>query len=171
MSSKLKRRRKNSGKAIQIPGNISETDNLLANTIKSIPSPNEHILTKEEIPQGNIINYTERSKYWSKKINEFLSDKSRGDINKLLQDNSKRMDIFSQLSELGWKYVSHLDPELKFVILKVKLNDENSDDESQVYSCTTADEALYLKLSFPNTNSTQKVIRIDTDFGMQWDQT
>ena len=170
MSSKLSlsRRRKNSGKTAQKSENVLESDNLPAKALKSIPSPNEPILTKEEIPQGNIINYTERSKYWSEKINEFLSDKSRGDIGKLLQDNSKKIDIFSQLSELGWNYVSHLDPELKFVILK--LNNENT-DESQEYSCKTADEGLYLKLSFPDTNSTQTIIRIDTDFGMQWDQT
>ena len=138
-----------------------------AKSLKPFSCPNEPI--KEEIPQGNVINYTERSKYWSDKITDLLSDKSRGDIGKLLQENCKRIDIFSQLSELGWKYVSHLDPELKFCSLK--LNDEKDTDESQEYSCTAGNEGLYLKLSFPDTNSNQTIIRIDTDFGMQWDQT
>ena len=167
MSSKLSRRRKNSGKTVQKSETILELDILPAKSLKSFSSPNEPI--KEEIPQGNVINYTERSKYWSDKITDLLSDKSRGDIGKLLQDNSKRIDIFSQLSELGWNYVSHLDPELKFVILK--LNNENTDESQEYTSYKTADEGLYLKLSFPDTNSTQTIIRIDTDFGMQWDQT
>ena len=98
MSSKLSRRRKNSGKTVQKSETILELDILPAKSFKSFSSPNEPI--KEEIPQGNVINYTERSKYWSDKITDLLSDKSRGDIGKLLQENCKRIASLSFFSNL-----------------------------------------------------------------------
>ena len=79
-----------------------------------------------------IMNYSEKARYWSKQIDKFQQEACQ-DINEILQEDARRLEILTQLSELGWDFVEEIDPELKFIILKV---DQDNDDYP-------------LKLSFP----------------------
>ena len=65
-----------------------------------------------------------KKEFWSKLLSKY-QEKSLSDCHQRLIENTRRVSIIHQLNEVGFGNVSQLDPELKFVILKVEENDSS----------------------------------------------
>ena len=81
------------------------------------------------------MDYLERAQYWSQKIAEFKKTSSAS-VNKILAEDRRRVEILTQLKEVGWCYVKELESDLKFAILRV----EDSNQEEGEFP---------LKINFP----------------------
>ena len=82
------------------------------------------------------MDYLERAKFWSQEIEEFKKTSSAS-VNKILAEDRRRVEIVTQLKELGWTYVKELDSDLKYAILRV----EDSNQEEGEFP---------LKINFPD---------------------
>ena len=65
-----------------------------------------------------------KKEFWSKLLSKY-QEKSLSDCHQRLIENTRRVSIIHQLNEVGFDNVSQLDPELRFVILKVEENDSS----------------------------------------------
>ena len=63
-----------------------------------------------------------KKEFWSKLLSKYQK-KSLSDCHQRLIEDTRRVSIIHQLNEVGFDNVSQLDPELKFVVLKVEEND------------------------------------------------